>query len=449
MLNISESQRVNEKVRAYGYPSLKYIESKVSGKVFRKLSLITLVVLLVLMFMPWTQNIQTYGKVVTIHPDQSPQTINTAIAGTVKKWYVKEGDYVTEGDTIMFLTEIKSEYLDPNLVSNTSKQKELKQLAIENYQLKVDALNNQITALEKEAVLKLSQAKIKLQQAELKVQSDSIAHITAAANLKTVKDQFVRMEDLQKEGLKSVTDMENRNMKLQDALAYEMEARNKLLTSQSDLINAQVELNAVQTKYQSEIAKANSEKSSANTMLLDAEIAYQKLENLLSNYSIRNSMYYILAPQNGYVTNAVVKGIGETVKEGDPVVTIMPHKYDFAVEMYVDPIDLPLISIGQHVRIQFDGWPAIVFSGWPNSSFGTYGGEVYAIDRFIGVNGKYRVLIAPEKDGHQWPEALRFGGGTKNFAMLKDVPVWYELWRKVNGFPPEFYQSGESQQKEK
>lgn len=441
MLNISKNNNVYEQVKGFKYSSLDNVERKVSGKVFRKIVIWTLFITAILLFVPWTQNIRSYGKVIALTPDQSPQTVNSSIAGTVNKWYVKEGDFVQKGDTILFLKEIKSEYLDPNLVGNTSEQKKLKEDAINNYQFKVEALNDQLLATQKEAELKYNQAKLKFQQAQLKVKSDSIAAQAAAFNLKTIEDQYVRYEDLQKDGLKSVTDMENRNMKLQNAIAYEIEATNKLLTSQSELINAQVELGAVKAKYQTLIAKTKSDLSSANSSLLDAKIEFQKLENTLNNYTLRNDMYYILAPQDGYVTNTVVKGVGEIVKEGDPVVTIISDQHDLAVEIYVDPLDLPLISMGQHVRIQFDGWPAIVFSGWPNMSYGTFGGEVYAIDRFIGSNGKFRVLVRPEvNDEHKWPDQLRYGSGTQSFIMLKDVPIWYELWRNINGFPPEFYQ---------
>jgi len=24
-------------------------------------------------------------------------------------------------------------------------------------------------------------------------------------------------------------------------------------------------------------------------------------------------------------------------------------------------------------------------------------------------------------------------------VLLKDVPIWYELWRQINGFPPDYY----------
>jgi len=107
-------------------------------------------------------------------------------------------------------------------------------------------------------------------------------------------------------------------------------------------------------------------------------------------------------------------GIGETFKEGERLVGIMPSNYDLAVETFVEPIDLPLIHLGEKVRIQFDGWPAIFFSGWPNASFGTYGGEVVAIETFISDNGKFRVLIAPDRQDKTWPQNVRVGSGAYN-----------------------------------
>jgi hypothetical protein len=165
-----------------------------------------------------------------------------------------------------------------------------------------------------------------------------------------------------------------------------------------------------------------------------------KLENSNSNYKVRNSLLYIVAPQDGFINKAIKGGIGGTFKEGEDLVGIMPEKYDLAVETFVRPIDLPLVHKGEKVRVEFDGWPAIVFSGWPNVSYGTYGAKVVAIERFISDNGKYRVLLAPDEEDHTWPEAIRVGSGARTIALLEDVPIWFELWRQLNSFPPNYYQ---------
>ena len=134
-------------------------------------------------------------------------------------------------------------------------------------------------------------------------------------------------------------------------------------------------------------------------------------------------------------------------KEGDPVVSLIPINHDLAVELYVRPVDLPLINIGESIRLIFDGWPSLVFGGWPSSSFGTFGGEVYAIDKNISDNGLYRILIVPDERDFEWPNLLKLGSGVKGIFLLNDVPIWYEMWRQINGFPPEFYDGKKSKYK--
>ncbi|MFM2011139.1 MAG: hypothetical protein RLZZ479_1530 [Bacteroidota bacterium] len=102
-------------------------------------------------------------------------------------------------------------------------------------------------------------------------------------------------------------------------------------------------------------------------------------------------MYYVLAPQDGIVTKVLSSGIGETIKDGQEIATVMPSVYDLVVAMYIRPMDYPLLKKGQKVRMQFDGWPAIVFSGWPNNSYGTFGGTVFAIDNFIAFGIGFRI----------------------------------------------------------
>jgi hypothetical protein len=148
------------------------------------------------------------------------------------------------------------------------------------------------------------------------------------------------------------------------------------------------------------------------------------------------------------VVKALKSGIGEVIKEGTPLVEIQPYPFKIAAEMYVDPLNVALVEKGQKVRLQFDGWPALVFGGWPGVSFGTFGGVVVAIDQTISENGKYRLLIAPDSSDKAWPDLLKVGTGANGIGLLKDVPIWYELWRNINGFPPEYYKPSEQAGKE-
>lgn len=438
MLNISNIS-VNRYIDRSKYNSLRKAEQRTSSNVLRKALGIFFGLSFLFLFVPWTQNIRAGGNVTTLKPDQRPQTIHSVIGGRIEKWFVQEGDYVAKGDTILFVSEVKDDYFDPNLLGRTQEQLKAKELSVGSYMEKVKALDNQIDALVQTAELKLQQTKNKYRQAKLKVVVDSMDYQAYKVNFDIAQRQMDRFQGLYDKGLKSLTDLENKRNSMQKAQAEMVAGENKLLTSRNELINAEVELVAIQAKFRDEIAKAESDKYTAMSSMYDAEAVVTKLQNQYMNYSIRTGMYYITAPQDGYITKAIQSGIGETVKEGTPIVSIMPADYELAVAMYIKPIDLPLLEKGSPVRIQFDGWPAIVFSGWPNTSYGTYGGKVFAIDNFISDNGKYRVLVAPDPEDHEWPNALRVGAGSNNMLLLKDVPIWYELWRQINGFPPDYY----------
>ncbi|WP_281988727.1 HlyD family secretion protein [Aquimarina aggregata] len=448
MLNITHNT-LNKKVDLSQYNAVQKVSHKRHYKYFNRFLKVFAISAVIALFLPWTQNISGNGYLTTLKPDQRPQTIQSPIPGKIEKWYVKEGDFVSKGDTILFVSEIKNEYFDPNLVARTGQQIKAKSMSVTSYEGKVKALENQAAALVNERSLKLKQAKNKLLQSKLKVQSDSINFEAAKTNITIAERQYNRVVQLEKEGLKALTDVEEKRLKLQETQAKLISQENKLLASKNEIINAQVEINRIRAEYTDKISKSQSDRFTAQSNQFDAEAQVTKLENQYTNYEMRNDLYYIKAPQSGYINKALRSGVGETFKEGDKLVSIMPSVYDLAVETYVKPLDLPLVHIGEKIRIQFDGWPAIIFSGWPNVSYGTYGGKVVAIETFISDNGKYRILIAPDPDDHEWPK-IQIGSGANTMALLEDVPIWFELWRKLNGFPPNYYQpNGKKEKSEK
>ncbi len=438
MLNISNNQ-LNKKVTLSNYHSYKQAFKPRHYRIFNRFLKVFAIVGIIILFLPWTQNVTGNGYITTLTPEQRPQTIQSPIPGRIESWFVQEGNFVKKGDTILHISEIKNEYQDPRLVERTNQQRDAKSRSVVSYQGKVKALDNQISALNTERALKLSQARNKLQQARFKIQSDSIDYEASKTNINIAQRQYDRTLTLQTEGIKSVADVEEKRLKLQETQAKLISQENKLLASRNNYINAQLEINRVAAAYADKIAKSRSDQFTAESNQFEAEAQVTKLENQSANYQLRNDLYYITAPQNGYINKAIKGGIGETFKEGEALVGIMPSNYDLAVETFVDPIDLPLMHLGESVRIQFDGWPAIFFSGWPNASFGTYGGKVVAIETFISENGKFRILIAPDEKENPWPENVRVGSGAYTIALLEDVPIWYELWRQLNGFPPNYY----------
>ena len=448
MLNITKNT-LHEKIDISQFEAGKKVLRGDHFKYFNRFLKFFGVFVFVCLFLPWTQTVSGSGSVTTLTPEQRPQTIQSPIPGKIEEWFVNEGDFVEKGDTILFISEIKNEYFDPQLAERTGDQVNSKKRSMDSYETKISSLNSQMNALAAERELKLQQARNKLQQSILKMRSDSIDLEAFKTNLEIANRQFDRIQQLNNEGLKSMTDLEEKRLKLQESQAKLISQENKLLNSRNEIINSELEINRITAEYSEKVAKARSDRSSAESEMFQTEADVSKLETDFTNYQMRNDLYYIKAPQSGYINKAIKSGIGETFKEGDPLVGIMPSEYDLAVETFVDPIDLPLLHKGEKVRIRFDGWPAIVFSGWPNVSYGTYGGEIVAIENFISANGKYRVLISQTEDDEPWPVAIRVGSGATTLALLEDVPIWFEIWRQLNGFPQNYYTPTQDNKAEK
>jgi multidrug efflux pump subunit AcrA (membrane-fusion protein) len=408
-----------------------------------------LMLLLVLLFLPWTQNIRAKGNITALKQEQRPQEINSAIAGKIVRWYVKEGDYVKAGDTILQLGEIKVEYFDPQLLQRTQQQINAKQNSAAGYQSKAATAQTQTSVLSTGRELKQAAIDNKLQQQKLKVDIDE-NDLTAVNNeLSVYKRQIDAGKIMLDSGAISLVDFEKRKVNYQNGLAKKNSAENKLAQSKQEMINLRIEQNISMMDYNDKISKAEGDRfgSLSNAAATEADIS--KLQNTYSSYDVRNKLYYITAPQSGQITNVKKSGIGEILKEGEMLTEIVPDKIEYAVELFVEPMDLPLISKGQKVRFIFDGIPAIVFSGWPQNSFGTFGGVVSAIETNVSTNGKFKALIIEDKNDKPWPQVLRMGGGAQGIAILKDVKVYYELWRYINGFPPEYYKHEDIKQEKK
>ncbi|MFY0593096.1 HlyD family secretion protein [Roseivirga sp.] len=439
MLNLSDNK--NQEIQHQQSVLFKTLGSPRAGRKVARILLTVTFLFFVLLFFPWQQNIRGNGKLTAFNPAQRPQSVETAIAGRIESWKVREGQFVKKGDTILTLSEIKDKFFDPELLDRTKERLEAKTSSIESKKDKVTSLEAQITSLRELLVFKKELAENKLKQAGLKLKIDSVDYVTEKVQFENQKSIFQRNEQRKEAGILSLTKFQESESKYEEARNKINSSENKLADSRQEVKNAKVNIDAVQSELLDKINKAESDRNNTLAEIYDGEGSRAKLRNELANLTIRNDQYQLIAPQDGYLVRAMKAGIGETIKEGESVAQIMPENPELAVEMYVKAMDVPLIGEDRKVRIQFDGWPALQFSGWPNVSVGTFGGIVRVIDRVNSTGGEYRILVTPDPDEEPWPEQLRIGSGTKGWVMLDNVAVWYEIWRQLNGFPPSLYEA--------
>ena len=395
---------------------------------------------IIVLFLPWTQNIKVQGNVSTLYQEQRPQQLNSPIPGKIIKWYVKNGDYVKKGDTLLQLSEVKEDYLDPLLVKRTEQQVDAKKGLQKYYEAKVGTTNSQLQALNSARDLKLSQLKVKISQLNNKLAGEEAELVAVNNELKMTSDQYERQKKMYDEGLVSLTQFQQRSVSYQNALAKKTATENKLAQTRQEIVNVSIEQNATIQDYNEKLSKTEGDRFQSMGQIEGSDGDIAKLENQVANYRARQGLYFVIASQDGQVVQINKAGIGEILKDGESIATIVPDKVDYAVEIYIKPVDLPLVKEGQRVMCIFDGFPAIVFSGWPNSSYGTFAGKVIAVENNISANGMFKALVIQDKNEKQWPPKIKMGTGVQGIAILNDVPIWYELWRNINGFPPDYYE---------
>lgn len=396
---------------------------------------------LIVLFLPWTQNISSSGNVSTLYQDQRAQQINTVIPGKIVKWYIKEGDVIKKGDTIVQLADTKDDYLDPNLVERTKDQLISKQQQLVFYSENIDAIKSQINAIKNNREFKINSYENKIEQYKRKLISDSSEVVSAEVDYKIASEQLIRGKQMYNQGVISLVELERRSAQNNKALAILTEKQQKFQNTKLEINITKIDINAIRQEADDKIFKSRSDIATYRGELAGTTGEVAKNKNVLANYISRGNQKWLIAPQDGQIIKAKKSGINEIVKEGEMIVEMVPSKIDYAIELFIEPMDLILINSGQKVRMIFDGFPAIVFSGWPNNSYGTFGGRVSMVENNRNENGKFRILVIPDNQEKPWPKELKLGTGVRGFALLKTVPIWYELWRQINGFPPDYYKT--------
>ncbi|MCD2450119.1 HlyD family secretion protein [Methylicorpusculum oleiharenae] len=381
------------------------------------------------LFLPWQQNINGSGVVSAFMPVERQQTIESPVSGRIMRWHVKEGAKVKKGDLLVEVSDI-----DPQLPERLRRQREANEAKLVAKQREFDAYQVQIEQLETVRDMKVITAQYKMDMARQKALSANESLASAQATQETAAQQQNRLTRLLNDGLVSQRDFE---VAERDSII----ARRSLNSAQAALQSAQAEQSAAQADINQIRADAQAKIDSTTASISKVSSELADIRNSLVSNDVtisRQNAQKITATQDGSVLRLLMNPQGHYVKQGDPLMILVPHTSDRAVEVWVTGNDAPLILPGHHARLMFEGWPAVQFVGWPEVAVGTFGGTVAFVDASDNGQGKFRVLIVPDEHDHLWPSErfLRQGGAVKAWILLEQVSIGYEIWRQLNGFPP-------------
>lgn len=410
---------------------------KFSSKLAIKLILLFL---LIIAFVPWTQTITVTGQLSAYSPYERPQDVEAQITGRIKKWHIFEGVRVKQGELILELDDYDPNFMSPDLLVLLDQRKkaleETRKAALgraEQLDKRIGEMQNLVKAAVPSAQARVVEAENKVREAYQKVEAEKIAVATAELNVD-------RHKQLAEQGLVSQRELE---VTIQAAIA-----------TKADLTGAQANLKAAEQGMKALSFGRDQVNAEVLQRLLDAEAARDasiaeaakaadQLADVtlrMSNAAQRRTASRILSPIDGTVVKMSETGAGETVKPGDKLVRISPASMDKAIEMTADGLDAPLLNVGRKVRILFYGIPAIPLPAWPEIMAGTYGGVVKVIDQVDDGKGNFRFWVVPDPEDRAWPpqEHVRQGTKAMGWVILNRVPLWYELWRRFNLFPPDY-----------
>ena len=442
MIRLQPTKQLGER-----FPAMHLVRSSWLARLIARVTFLLLIGLgLAAIFLPWQQTSRCEGEVVARLPQLRRQVVTSSAKGIVSsmKSDLREGSLVSEGEIIMELVAFSKDQLEltrqqeRSLLEKLEFAKRILQNTEEQVVTERDNLERSIGAYE--ADVKAAHAKWRQSEADVEAQKrvydQSIKDLEVAEKLKGDAIPFIEYQRaVNREGAE-----EQKLRKTHDA---EDESFQEKVSKEQTLASKKKEVETKIIELGSKVAKSQSEITTITKELQDVLVKLGELDRLK-----------ILSPSSGRI-QAILGQIGtNSVKEGDKLFEVIPDTTDLAVELNVRGLDLPLIHVGDEVRLQFDGWPAIQFVGWPSVAVGTFGGKVIAVNPSDDSKGNFKIIVGPDPDDlkqEKWPDSryLRQGVRAKGWVILSTVPLGFEIWRQLNGFPPTIDKSMPSEEKTK
>ena len=417
---------------AKGLSAIHLVQSSLFAMRLARLLIIGLFVSIAAMtWLPWQQSSRGNGQLIAYVPQEREQTIQAPLKGVVAM--IAEG--LVEGAEVKkddFLLEIQP--FAPNLVEQLNNQLGELKNQLDSGLAKAEAYRQNVIGFTEAGDFSVQAATEMVESAKAKLESKK--ELVSAYQAKELQTRlnYERQRSLFESGIKPQKEIEKLKQEWDSAKA--------------ELSSVQEEVESVRNEVASKLSELEEKRRLAQTkidyavaMEQDAIGSVAKIRKEVSELEVKLSeqgRLKILAPRDGRIFRMPVYERGQAIKEGESILTIVPDSTQPAVELFIPGNDMPLIQLGNEVRLQFEGWPAVQFAGWPSVAVGTFSGIVASIDATDNGKGQFRILVLPnEDDDISWPSNryLRQGVRVNGWVMLRQVTLGYEMWRQLNGFP--------------
>jgi multidrug resistance efflux pump len=414
-------------------PSLQLARSSRNAKrIAVVLFFLLLLTIILMIFAPWQQTITGAGYVVAYAPRERQQTLEATIEGRIVRWNEElvENARVSKGE---FIAEIRD--LDDDYSVRLDGQLENSRTVFEHAKSAADAAEEMLKAYRRVQTEIAAAQHAYVQSAEEKVAAAQQKLAIAEAAIPQLKAAFERADELQKIGNIALEKLQEIQRKLLESEGKVKEETANYSAARAELLGKQSDREAYIHKAAADVNYYEGALDKARGEVAKAEKEMREMESKVA----RQNTQSVTAPFDGYIVHLSSNGGSQLVKKGDAICTLVPYTQERAVQIWLDGNDAPLVEAGRHVRLQFEGWPAVQFSGWPSVAVGTFGGTIVSVDMVDNGKGKFRCQILPDStDSQHWPTEryLRQGVRANGWVLLEQVPLWFEVWRKLNGFPP-------------
>jgi membrane fusion protein, adhesin transport system len=382
-----------------------------------------------LIFAPWQQSVPGTGRVSALTPPERQQSIDAPVEGRIVQWHVVEGTRVHKGDPVVDIADI-----DPTLPVRLRAERDAALDRIRAVGARETQLEERILELEQSLQNELVASDFRIQQASDRIRGAEQALEAAEARELVSRQNISRHRTLFPKGLVSQRQLELAQAEAETAGADLRRAQAALDEARNFQKTAEAERARALNTGTALVRDARASRESARSELAGAKQLLQPVEVRLN----RQATQVVTAPADGTIFRLMAQPGSAVLKAGDEIASFVPESTSPVVELWVSGNDVPLLSRDRHVRLQFEGWPAVQFVGWPSVAVGTFGGRILLVDASDDGKGKFRVLVGPDAADHPWPSTtyLRQGARAKGWILLKTVPLGFELWRQFNGFPP-------------